>query len=389
MSENDDYSYFIGRKPNKTIVSRSLNDGLFRQKVRIASRIVDGDPGLEFAQVESELVVRETRGGRYQIKATFLENDRGIKSLTVQKYTGPKWYPTKQYFTFVGKEIAEFAAFLTGIRTIPFENAGKRHITDDELREMILNRAQISKLVSQHEDLVDDLLKDTDLKRDLVAVGYRRRQLERFERLLSDKEFFNEEMERLVVEKPEALWQSFFEANQWIFGYGFSLQFLTGLNAGKLEQIVRGGAIDGPGKRSDALMKTRGRLSSVAFVEIKRHDTELLGANSYRSGAWRPSSELVGAVAQVHATVQDAIEMWGRILRPTDKDGNPTGEVLFNVQPRAFVVAGNTEEFLTEGGINELKFRSFELYRQNMTKPEIITYDELLERARFIVEQAN
>ena len=35
---------------------------------------------------------------------------------------------------------------------------------------------------------------------------------------------------------------------------------------------------------------------------------------------------------------------------------------------------------------NEDKITCFELYRRNLTSPEIVTFDELLERARYIVE---
>jgi hypothetical protein len=34
------------------------------------------------------------------------------------------------------------------------------------------------------------------------------------------------------------------------------------------------------------------------------------------------------------------------------------------------------------------KFSSFELYRQQLTGVEILTYDELYERARFIIEES-
>jgi hypothetical protein len=40
-----------------------------------------------------------------------------------------------------------------------------------------------------------------------------------------------------------------------------------------------------------------------------------------------------------------------------------------------------------EHGVNTEKFRSFELLRRNTFLPEIITFDELYERARFIVHQ--
>ena len=110
-----------------------------------------------------------------------------------------------------------------------------------------------------------------DITRDLVAVGYRRKQLRNFEALLQDERFFAGERERLQC-RPEDVWQKFFEANTWIFGYGLSYQFLSKLDQGKLEKIVRGHDLTGAAKRSDALMKTRGIIGSLCFIEIKRHD---------------------------------------------------------------------------------------------------------------------
>ena len=46
---------------------------------------------------------------------------------------------------------------------------------------------------------------------------------------------------------------------------------------------------------------------------------------------------------------------------------------------------GSMAEFSTENGVNKDKLRSFELLRKNIVSPEIITFDELYERARFIV----
>jgi hypothetical protein len=134
-------------------------------------------------------------------------------------------------------------------------------------------------------------------------------------------------------------------------------------------------------------MKTRGLISSLCFVEVKRHDTQLLGSSQpYRADAWAPSAELAGGVAQVQATVQASMDTIGRRLIPKDETGDPTGEVLFNFEPRSCLIIGSLEQFQTPNGPNEMKFRSFELFRRNTWRPEIITFDELLERARFILD---
>jgi len=74
--------------------------------------------------------------------------------------------------------------------------------------------------------------------------------------------------------------------------------------------------------------------------------------------------------------------------RERDRDGNPTEESVFLIRPRSVVVIGNLSEFTTDRGVNESKYSSFELFRRQLASPEILTFDELYERARFIVESA-
>ena len=75
----------------------------------------------------------------------------------------------------------------------------------------------------------------------------------------------------------------FFEKNPWIFGYGLGYIFLLGLDDKKLEQVVQGHSVASHGKRVDALMKTKGVISNLCFIEIKTHVTELLNTKPYRS----------------------------------------------------------------------------------------------------------
>ena len=354
--------------------------------VRIVSSVLEGSRGLSFAKIKDELVLRATTGGRVEIKATVVETPRHVRVLTIQRYN-PKSGPNERvHFSFVGKEIDALLEFAAGVQTVGFDNELKGRLTREAVRSVVLNAAQAQQVFQGNEELFLALAEGEDIRRDLVAVGYRRAQLRRFELLLDDKDAFAAEQTRLR-KSPEAVWQSFFEENTWIFGYGLSYQFLSSLDGKRLEQTVRGSDIGGAGKRVDALMKTRGRINSLCFVEIKRHDTPLLARElPYRKGAWAPSAEVVGGVAQVQATVGDALDRLQRAVWVMDDIGDPTGEILFNVRPRAFLVVGNLAELHAEHGVNEAKFRSFETYRRETRSPEILTFDELLERARFIVE---
>lgn len=271
------------------------------------------------------------------------------------------------------------------IKKLAFPGNGKINIADEELSELVLNNTQAQKLFLENEELFLDIAQNQALKKDVVALGYRRSQLEYFDQLLSSRPFFDEELIR-TNKTGEDFWQAFFEKNKWIFGFGLSQVFLSSLQGKKLEQITRGHDLTGVGKRPDGVMKTQALINSLCFVEIKRHDTSLLTNTTYRSGVWAPSAELTGGVAQCHATVHSALSSIGHILRPTTADGDPTGEAIFNIEPRSYLILGSLNEFIGSSGIHEQKYRCFETYRRNVKMPEIITFDELLFRARFIVE---
>lgn len=341
---------------------------------------------MRHALEKGELVIRVGERNRQEIIAKFYEDDRGIYLLTFQKWNSDTGKPyDKTHFSFRGDEVARIVQFLVDIKRMDLNHPGKVNLSDEELQRLLLSSEQARQLVSDNQDLFASLVANEITVRDVVAVGYRRKQLERYEQLLSDDAYFEGERKELNVSR-EGVWQAFFEANTWIFGYGLSYIFLSGVKAGQLEQVVRGYSVVDDGKRVDALMKTRAMVSSLCFVEIKRHDTPLLQREPYRVGAWAPSTELAGGVVQVQATVQAATEQLENYVEPKDADGEPTGERLFNYQPRSFLVVGSLDEFVRPNGVHQDRFRSFELFRRNVVRPEIVTFDELFERARFIVE---
>lgn len=366
---NDD-EFFWRRVPGRNYRSRRFGPD---NKLMYFNRVFDAEE-VQFAKVDDELVLRTTKVRRIEIRATVMTDDRSIPTLVIQKF-GPLNDPhPRLHFSFVGKEVENLKRFLAGIQTAPLSNDGRTYISDADLAEIVLSNSQAQKLLTNRPDLVEQIAESEDLTEDLVAIGYRRKQIKVFEAMLSEG----------VATEPD--WQKFFERNRWIFGYGLSYQFLTGLHERPLETVVRGYDVTGFGKRADGLMKTRGRIGSLCFVEIKTPTTDLLQSKPYRSGSWALSSELIGAVTQVQNTSHAAMTQIRERLQPKDEEGNPTGEDLFAFEPKSILVVGNLDQFVTEHGVNVDQYRSFELFRRNTWSPEIITFDELLERARFIVE---
>jgi len=379
---DDDY---ISPLPGKTYISPSLQAfGDKSRRVRIASKVLPSKDGYEYAKERDEVVLRRKPDAATYITAKFLEDTRKTFVLTVQKFSSEIGQPYGSGFSFVGDEIGRFCEFLANIQSVNFKSRAKVNITDEELRKIVLTTHQAKAFVTENQELFSEVLKSEITTEDIIAVGYRKKQLEVYENLLNDKNYF----ESLKTKKQcsnEGLWQKYFEKNPWVFGYGLGYIFLSGLDNKKLEQVVQGYSVDSNGKRVDALMKTRGIISNLCFVEIKTHSTELLESKPYRSGCWAPSKELAGAIAQVQGTAASAVESLSSKINPNDKEGNPTGEEIYNYQPKSYLVIGSMTEFVSKNGVNKDKLRSFELLRKNTSSPEIITFDELYERAKFIV----
>lgn len=381
----DEEEIHRNKRSDKTYISRALPavGGL----LRIASKVFDAE-GLHNAVVKKEVVLKTTPTRRTEVVAKFFDDGRELQVVTIQSFNGETGKPQRTHFSFVGTQIHKLLAFFQDIATIDLTSMDKVNITDAELRRLALSKEQAAGLVKDNQDIFLDVLQSEVTKEDVVALGYRKHQLRTFERMLNEPDYFEQIREKKGARGPEALWQMFFEKNQWVFGYGLSYFFVTGFDNRKLEQVVQGHDLLNRGKRADGVMKTRGIINAMCFVEIKKHDTPLLESVSYRPGCWAPSSELAGAVAQVQATVASAMHNLYGLVRPQDEAGDPTGEEVFNYRPKSFLVVGSLSQFVAEHGVNRDKVRSFELYRNSLAGIDILTFDELFERTKFIVDAA-
>lgn len=384
----DDVDYHKNKRPDKTYISKSL--AFSRQsdrRIRLASKVMDSVAAHTFALEKGEHVIRVTSGGRHEIVAKFYEDNRNVSVLTIQRFTTATGAPHRTSFSFVGDEIPKLLEFISNLQLVPLEGPEKINVTDTVLRRLILSRDQARELMNQNQELVLELARSEVTRSDIIALGYRRSQLDRFRNLLEDDDYFAMEMRETGLSE-EALWQAFFEQNKWIFGYGLSYVFVSSLDDRKLEQIVVGTDLGSAGKRADAVMKSRGAIEALCFVEIKKPTTLLLQAKPYRAGCWAPSDELAGGISQLQGTVALATRRLAKKLEFTDSRGTPTGETVFTYEPRSFLVVGDLKQFATDNGPNEEQYRSFELLRRNTHRPEILTFDELLHRAQFIVRNS-
>lgn len=223
---------------------------------------------------------------------------------------------------------------------------------------------------------------------EIIEMSYRKEQLAEFQRLLEDADYFDSQIP--TNRGTESVWQNFFERNQWIFGFGLNYVFNAPLEGGGLERTVAGFSVTGHGKRSDALLTTTGLIRSLCFGEIKTHRKEILKpvGTPYRSESWSISDELAGGIAQVQRTVQKSLMNIVEALDVKDAAGYRTNESIYLFKPKSFLIIGSLNEFKNaQGQVQEDKFSSFELFRRSIADLEIITFDELFQRANAIVHK--
>lgn len=217
-------------------------------------------------------------------------------------------------------------------------------------------------------NIIKHLFASSDIsltQKDINSLLRRREKLTEFKRALTKHS------------SDEGWWRDFFEQNKWIFGYGLNYEILRQ----RQSQPTYGGVrVDGRGgQRGDNLMSTTGDLNFTVLVEIKTPATPLLqGTREIRNGAWSLSKDLTDALSQIQANIQ-AWEKQGS-EQPENRD---TLEKLsvFTVKPKGIIVIGSLSQL-----VDRNKRETFQRFRKSIHGIDIITYDELFERAKFIIE---
>lgn len=390
--DNRDDADFIARKrSDRLYVSKPFKIGIEKSKdARYISRVFDEGQRACFDVVEGEIVLRATHNDKVQIKAVVTSDDHQIRQLTLQSFRIYKdgIRPNEQHgINLRGAEIRRLLDFIEVATRLEITTRGKLRLDKEALAHLDVDIDEAARdWLSRNPSVLREIVANETTSQDVIATAYRRSQLNIFERFLNEPKYFDAIAKDKFGGREEAVWQDFFEKNRWIFGYGLFYLSAEGFPGRKLEEIIAGATVATAGRRIDGLLRTRGRVSAVCLVEIKRHRTQLMAANEYRPGVWRPSNDLTGAVAQAMMSVDGMERQFQRKLTMIDHAGDPTGEDTIIARPRSVVVCGCLSEFISEHGISEERFRNFELYRRSLVAPDLITFDELFERARLIVE---
>ena len=390
-------------------------------------KVFGGAESCEIVRVKGEFILRCSPKGRDQIKVIVHDNDNEKIGFVLQKFRGDTGNPIKETnFSFYDNEFSELLEFLNLVKFIDLSDKSNFKamfaLSVEFLKVSVFSIGyQYSKILLKviHINCSKDLiifstlnanianfkLSLSGLKQKILVSRDEKQLIESFKSLqgedrlrlleqIRDERLTKQDLDilsgrkdglalfhrKLYVDKDwsETKWQAFFENNTWIFGYGLDYRFLSILQR---EAAVSNSDIDGKNTtNSDFLL---GSTDFTVLVEMKRPDTQLFESTKNRSRSWKLSKYLVEAVSQILAqkasweikSTQDCFNSDGNLIDHRTSD------------PKCILIIGSREQFDDNTRDQDIKFRTFELFRRNSRNTEILTYDELYERAYYIVNQ--
>jgi len=180
---------------------------------------------------------------------------------------------------------------------------------------------------------------------------------------------FIAEAEANSTNSSEGHWQGLLQRHSWVLSqvYAHPLVIIRGQAYVGGKNIANTG-----GNFADFLYKNK-LTENTLVVEIKTPVTPLLTAQPYRNRVYGVSSELSGATQQLLKNRDTLVQEYRSLVEP-DSDH-------FQVfHPMALLVVGTTP---LKG--DRERCQSFELYRRNLRDVDVVTFDELVEKARLLL----
>ena len=307
------------------------------------------------------------KGNRFSPRLEFSTRDRKGKIVKILNEEDQEGLKANVSLQDCHEELWRLISFLQSLRDIEVPREAFSLVSQAETEIVAALRERgptsVTNIIRQLSSTQGVLLSEADVN----VLLKRKEKLAEFEQALQTKG------------DEEAWWQNFFEANKWIFGYGLDYQILRSEQS---QPHYGGTSVDGKGgKKGDYLTSTAGDIRFTVLVEIKTPRTPLLhGTKEIRSGAWSLSKQLTDAIAQIEANLDEWHSSGSRQDHNRDRFES-TG--VHTVQPKGIVVIGN----LSDLGNVRSRRQTFQRFRKSIHGVDILTFDELHCRARFIVHQ--
>lgn len=317
---------------------------------------------------ESEDNITVSNGKRLKIQLSYNQDQDEIFGITLKKFDNGE---EKEKISISKVNLAQIQEFLNYLKKIDLKafSTNRVYLNGNNPNNQEIIR-QIETLLNSNDkiNLIKSLLGEENLtNEDIVNTGFRKRSLVEFKA-------------KLETDTNEKEWQNYFQNNPWIFGYGLDYRFVESSNR---EVEVGYGNID---------FASFNKFS--VLVEIKTQNTPLIKKAKIKNGeevspnrvdSWSLSEDMINSISQILAYKA----RWQVESEETKNRENYESTISnYTADPKAILIIGSLKSLVEDGDslkIKRLKQETFELFRRDSRNIEIITFDELYERACFIV----
>lgn len=318
---------------------------------------------------------------RTMLKIIYLKEQDDIEGFELIKLVNESEKERVKLSKFNFAQLKEFLRFISEI-DLKGITARRLKILDDQELDSDSIRS-VKTLLSKEggAELVETLINEGFISsKDIVNTSFRKRGLQYFKNLKDDPKYWKTYAAENNISSysEEKVWQFFFEKNEWIFGYGLDYRFQQILQR---EVHLSDQELDGSNAViGDYLL---GDKFFTTFIELKKPSTPLFAKEKNRSNSWRLSNELIDSVSQI---LEHKASGLIRLESNQYINGEPLKQKAYD--SKVILIIGDWPELDKAASTqeNEIKKKTFELFRRDSRNIEILTYDELFERACYIAE---
>ncbi len=334
-------------------------------------------------------IQRSATDDKYHPRFIFRRTDEELQNKKV--FTGNKY----QRISFNSgqdgyREFWEMVAFLYKFRELidigeAFEEYkvvdSSKYIQEFDTQEEVEQVKTLKKLI-RNADLSEDRIKE-------IISGAREKTLKEFKKLLVEKTYWKTYLEKneneIAGTGEEAVWHHFLKKHDWILGLNADVRFIR-----DFVDEAEVGIPNTEGKGSP-VVDMMGLSDYTVLIELKKPSTHIFTEHkkesTSRANTWSFTDHFIDGISQCLAQKTEWDEKHKSkelVLRKKVVDQNHTR----SLDTKTIFLIGNKEkEIPTKDSDVEtlLKRDTFQRYRRNSRNINIVTYDELYERAYFIV----
>lgn len=318
---------------------------------------------------------------RTMFKIIYIKDQDDIEGFEIIKLVNESEKERVKLSKFNFAQLKEFLKFISEIDLKGITARRLKIIDDQELDADSIRSVKTLLSKEGGAELVETLINEGFISsKDIVNTSFRKRGLQYFKNLKEDPKYWKAYAaeNNISSHSEEKVWQFFFEKNEWIFGYGLDYRFQQILQR---EVHLSDQELDGSNAViGDYLL---GDKFFTTFIELKKPSTPLFANEKNRSNSWRLSNDLIDSVSQI---LEHKASGLIRLDGIQYVNGEPLEQKAYD--SKVILIIGDWSELDKSGSTQErnIKKKTFELFRRDSRNIEILTFDELFERACYIAE---